>query len=187
MLSGIAVERHGYEQYHYCHKHGAHHIVVNILPLIFVSEPCGEAGTYLAKYHKEEVDGGHTRGFLHIEFIPTFLFGRIVAGGDVDGGFHAKSIFDERKQVAHHQHISHKAHHQAAQCQQEEAVGLGAHITQHVHYRESHYTHHLLTAYAHQLVEEGRESRHSHRGDKPHKLYVFRLYAQPACHLSTIG
>ena len=56
-----------------------------------------------------------------------------------------------------------------------------------IHQGEPYDTHHLFAAYAHQLVEEGREGRHAHGGDEPHELYVFRLYAQSACHFAAVG
>ena len=187
LLARIAMPRHGDEQDGNGEEHCAHHVVVDILPLVFISQPGGEACANLPENHEEQIYCGHARAFFLVEAVPTGFVGGVVAGRDVSRGFHAKSIFDEREQVAHHQHVAQEAHHKAAQCQNEQAVGFGADVAEHIHHREANNKHHFFASDAHQLIEERRKSRHAHRGDKPDVLYVFCLNAQPAGHLAAVG
>ena len=84
-----------------------------------------------------------------------------------------EGVFDEREEIAHHQHIAQEAHDEAAQRKDEDAVGLGTDIAEHIHDGEADDAHHLLAAEAHEIVEEGRERRHAYRRDEAYKLYVF--------------
>ena len=187
VFRGIGVVGHGEEDDEHRHNHRGHHGIVHILPLIVVGKPGGEPGTYLPEYHEEEVDGGHARGLLRIEFVPSLSRGRLVARGHVDGGLDTEGILDEGEEVAHEQGLPHESHHQTAQGEQEEAGGVGADEAQHREDGESGEAHEFLAADAHQRVEKGRESRHSHRGDKAHEGDMFRLDAEAAHHLTAVG
>lgn len=183
----VLVVGHGAEDDEDSRQHGRHHEVVHILPLVRVGQPGREPRAHLSQYHEEEVDGGHAGGLLGVELVPSGLVGGLIARCHVDGGLDAKGILDQREKVAHQQRLAYEAHDEAAQGQQEDAVGLGAHITEREEDGEAHDAHHLLATYAHQVVEEGRESGHAHRGDKAYKRYVFCLDAQPAHHLAAVG
>ena len=179
--------RHRYKHHKYCHERHAHHVVVDVLPLVFVCQPCRERRAELSQNHEEQVYNGHALALLRVQAVPSLLVVRLVARRYVTRGLHAEGVAYERKQIDHHQHHAQKTHHKAAQSQHEYAVGYGAHIAEKIHKREPHYAHHLLAAYAHQLIKEGREGRHAYRRDETDKLYVFRLYAQSARHLAAVG
>ena len=157
-----------------------------MLPLIFISQPGCEPGAHLAQNHKEQIDHRLAITLLHIQLVPPFFGSRFETGGNVTGGFHAESIFDEREKIDHHQHHTEKSHDDTAQGQQKDAVGLGTDQAQYIHQRETDQTHHLLPTDAHQLIKEGSESGHSHRSGKGGKLNVLGNDTQPAHHLTAV-
>ena len=168
----IPLERHRDEDDEYRCQHRRHHEVINVLPFIFIRQPRREPGAQLSQNHEEEVDGRHACRLLLVELVPSRLVLRLVARRDVFRSLYAEAIFYQREEVAHHQHIAQESHDQAAQCQDEDAVRLGADIAQDIHDAEPHHAHHLLIPHSHQVVEEGRESRHTHRRHEAHELYV---------------
>lgn len=185
--AGIAVVGHGDEDDEDGNQRGGHHVVIDVLPFVLVGQPGGERGTYLSQYHEEQVDGGHADALLAVQSVPSFGIAGLIAGRDVAGGLHAEGILDEGKEVHHHQHHAQEAHDEAAQGQEEDAVGLGAHVAQGVHHGKPAEAHHLLAADAHQFIEEGREGCHADGGEEADKLDVLRLDAQSAHHLPAVG
>ena len=175
-----SVVGHGDKYHQDAYQQHAHHVVVDVLPLVFIGQPRGERGAELSQDHEEEVDAGLGYGALYVEAVPGFFGVGLQAGLDLEVGFYVSGVEDEGKQVDHHQHHAQKAHQDAAQGQQEHVVGLGADVTQQVHQRESGQTHHLFTADHYQPVEEGAEGGHPDGGSEVGEGDVFGDDAQPA-------
>ena len=184
---GILVVGHRDERNQDAKQQQTHHEVIDVSPFVPAGEPCGEPGAQLSQHHEEEVDGRLCGAPFDVQLVPSFAGGRLVAGGNLVGGFHVSGVFDEGEQVDHHQHHAQESHEQAAQCQQEDAVRLGADVAEDVHQRESGDAHHLLPADAHQPVEEGAEGRHADGGGEVGELDMFGLDAQPANHFRAAG
>ena len=103
------------------------------------------------------------------------------------GSLDVETVGDERKEVAHQQSLTHESHHERTQGKDIHTVGAGTYEAQHNEYAESPHEHYLLATNAHEVVEEGRESRHTHRRGKAHKGYMFRNDAQTTNHLTAVG
>ena len=184
---GVGVVGHGEQDDEYGHEHGAHHGVVYHLPLVVVGEPCRKPCAELSEQHEEEVYGWHARRLLLVQLVPSLLAVWLVARSEVARGLDAEAVLDEGEEVAHEQNLPYKAHYEAAQSQQEQAVGVGADVAEHCQQREACHAHELLAAHAHQGVEEWREGRHAHRRDKAYEGDVFRQDAKPSHHLAAVG
>ena len=183
----VSMVRHRHQYYENGHKRHAHHVVIYVLPLIFVCQPGGERCAQLSQNHEEQIYYWHALALLRVQTVPSFFVGRLVAGRYVLRGLHSETVAYECEQIHHHEHHAQKTHHEAAQGQHEYAVGHGAYVAENIHHGESDDAHYLLPAYAHQLIEERREGRHAYRCDETDELYVFRLYAQSAHHLAAVG
>ena len=103
------------------------------------------------------------------------------------GSLNVETVGDEREEVAHQQSLTHESHNERAQGKDIHTVGAGTDKAQHYQYAESPHQHYLLAAYAHEVVEERRESRHSHRRGKAHEGNMFRNDAQATNHLTAVG
>ena len=104
-----------------------------MLPFVFVGKPCGKRCTQLSQYHKKQINGRLRSTPLNIQFIPSFAGEGLVAGSNLFGCFHMAGVFDESKQIDHHQHHTQKSHEQTTQCQQEYTVCLGTDVTEDIH------------------------------------------------------
>ena len=110
---------HGEEHDDDTSQHKCHHKIVHIVPLVGVSQPCGEPCAELTDNHEEAVDDWLRHHFLSVDSVPRFFGGRFVAWGDIVARLNAESILDEHKQVCHHQRLAHEAHEQTAQSEHE--------------------------------------------------------------------
>ena len=131
MLCRVGVVGHTEQRDEQRHENGAEHGVVDHLPVVVVCEPRRYPRAYLSEQHEEEVDDGLARFLLGVESVPSCLVFRLVARCHVACCLDAEAVLDKREEVAHQKCLSHEAHYQAVQCEDEQAVGIGTYIALH--------------------------------------------------------
>ena len=110
----VGVVRHGDEDDEYSYERHTHHVVVHVLPLVFISQPCRERCAQLSQNHEEQIYYRHALALLRVESVPSLFIDRFVARCDVLRSFHAESVAYEREQIDHHEYHAQEPHDEAA-------------------------------------------------------------------------
>ena len=139
--------RHRNEQYQNGQQQNTHHKIIYIFPFVFESQPSRQRCAHLPQNHKKQINYRLADTFFDIQFIPSRRVFRFHAGSNITRCLHAKSIFDQRKQIDHHQYHTQEPCQQAAECQQKDTVGFGTYIAEYIHQCKTCDTHQFLPSY----------------------------------------
>ena len=151
-------------------QQNAHHKIVYIFPFVFESQPSRQRCAHLPQNHKKQINYRLADTFLYIQLIPSHRIFRLHAGSDITRCLHTKSIFNQCKQIDHHQHHTQEPCQQTTKRQQKDTVSFGTHITENIHKCKATYAHQLLPAYANQFIQKRSKRCHTDRGHKISKL-----------------